>query len=463
MNLHKKGFTLIELIVVMAIVAILVLLAAPRFLGYTKNANVTAMEQDVKVLSDTAELYRIDNGEWPIIDRITSHGVGGVDKLYSIDATKLDGFVKNIKGDIDEYGIAINGTHKGKVFNIKGVRDKNDIPHYGHSNSGNGIYSRFEIEEFMSQGYVPIASAEDLNKVRKNLSGNYIQVANIDLSHIENFKPIGQISSSFEGVYNGGGFTISNLTIESGEGVGLFGNTKNSTIKNIGLTNIDVTGSSYVGGLVGLNNNGSIIEDSFAIGTTKGEYTVGVLVGGNYNGSVITNSYSEGSAKGGRYVGGLAGDNRYNSSIKQSYSTADATGSGRVGGLLGVNTGSLVENTYSTGDATNLDGEPYVGGLIGVNWKMGEVKNSYSVGTVVSNEANSHINGLINDTEDSSSKSSYYDKDTSGMTEGIAAKSTSEMMNKSTYQGWDFDEVWEINNNQYPTLRWQTITRKESD
>lgn len=63
---NNEGFTLIELIVVMAIIAILVLLAAPSFLNYTKDAKVTAMKQDTKILEDSAEIYHIDKGEWPV-------------------------------------------------------------------------------------------------------------------------------------------------------------------------------------------------------------------------------------------------------------------------------------------------------------------------------------------------------------------------------------------------------------
>lgn len=128
----NKAFTLIELIVVMAIVAVLVLLAAPRFLGYTKDAKVTAMQQDIKVLSDASELYHIDTNNWPITgDVITDHGIGGVDELYPLDKSKLESSIKNIRGDYDDYGMAIDGNHAGQVFHLEGVIDRFGVTQYG--------------------------------------------------------------------------------------------------------------------------------------------------------------------------------------------------------------------------------------------------------------------------------------------------------------------------------------------
>lgn len=96
----NKAFTLIELIVVMAIIAILVLLAAPSFLGYTKDAKVTAMKQDTKVLADAAELYHVNNEDWPV-NKDTSPIIiptGGVEEVYPLDESKVDDFIKNLKG-----------------------------------------------------------------------------------------------------------------------------------------------------------------------------------------------------------------------------------------------------------------------------------------------------------------------------------------------------------------------------
>ena len=64
-NKNKKGFTLIELIVVMSIIGILALLAAPVFIGKTEEATRTKHFATVRILEDAAERYFIDHGKWP--------------------------------------------------------------------------------------------------------------------------------------------------------------------------------------------------------------------------------------------------------------------------------------------------------------------------------------------------------------------------------------------------------------
>lgn len=128
-----KGFTLIELIVVMAIIAILVLLAAPKFLGYTKDANVTAMQQDVKVLSDAAERHRIETEKWPVKDKVLSHGVGGVDELYHLDQKLIKEYVNNIEGDYSDYALSLDEQYEGKIFHLSGVESKDGVIYFGSS------------------------------------------------------------------------------------------------------------------------------------------------------------------------------------------------------------------------------------------------------------------------------------------------------------------------------------------
>ena len=59
---NKKAFTIIELIVVVAILGILVLLAGPRLLGYVEKAELARIQHDVKVMENKmAEVLTTDN------------------------------------------------------------------------------------------------------------------------------------------------------------------------------------------------------------------------------------------------------------------------------------------------------------------------------------------------------------------------------------------------------------------
>ena len=130
-----------------------------------------------------------------------------------------------------------------------------------------------------------VATAEQLNNVRYHLNKHFIQTADIDLSSYNagsDWEPIGSYSpyAPFTGTFDGNGKTISNLTIKRSTTnyAGLFGFARYSHIKNVKLEKVDVTGQDNVGGLVGYNDNGLIIN-SYATGTMTGSKYVGGLVG----------------------------------------------------------------------------------------------------------------------------------------------------------------------------------------
>lgn len=141
---NKKGFTLIELIVVIAVIGILVLLAAPKFLGYTQDANKAAMQADAKVLSNAALVYNVENEAWPTTaEAEKTYTIG--DKSVTgklLDETKLKSTVKSIKGEFTDYVI----DEEGNVFHIKGVKGKDGKFYYGVNDKedfanaeGNGV------------------------------------------------------------------------------------------------------------------------------------------------------------------------------------------------------------------------------------------------------------------------------------------------------------------------------------
>ena len=297
---------------------------------------------------------------------------------------------------------------------------------------------------------------------------NYIQTANIDAAATqdwnleEGFSPIGNEATSFTGVYDGDSHTISSLFIDRPGKYyqGVFGYTSGATIKNLGATNIDITGKGLSGGLVGMSENSSEIIHSYTTGSVTGkDVEVGGLVGSNnaavsYCYSSCTVNTTDDDA------GGLVGNN--GGIISTSYATGNVTTTGdEAGGLVGFNMGTSVSNCYSRG---NVSGANEVGGLIGGNYA--DVSNSYSTGSV---SGTGDVGGLIgyNNSSKSTINNSFWDKETSGQStsDGGTDKTTSEMKTKSTFTsaGWDFvgessngsNDYWEIDgskNDGYPYL-----------
>ncbi|MDD5086277.1 MAG: GLUG motif-containing protein, partial [Candidatus Nanoarchaeia archaeon] len=259
--------------------------------------------------------------------------------------------------------------------------------------------------------YYNITNCTELQNMNNNLSADYRLANDIDCSDTinwnsgEGFIPIGNNTEGyrFSGTLDGQGHKITGLYINrsSIDCQGLFGYIDSTAeITNVSLENVDITGHGDVGGLVGYNDYGTVIN-SYAMGDVTGSsYYVGGLVGYNNRGT-ISNSYATGNMTGSEYVGGLAGDN-YRGTVINSYATGNVNGSIDVGGLVGYNDYGTVINSYATG---NVTGSSYsVGGLVGSN-NHGNVSNSYATGNVT---GSSDVGGLVGDNYGGTFSNSYY-------------------------------------------------------
>ena len=227
--------------------------------------------------------------------------------------------------------------------------------------------------------------------------------------------PIGvSEEAGYGAIFDGNGHTISNLYIkrttqvDDPGAVGLFGYAISSTIRNIGMVDVDVTGGGSAGGLVGVN--AASISDSYATGNVAGGGNVGGLIGhnsitinprffwrrhhGKINASYATAIVSVVDDSGS--TGGLAGRN--DGTIRDSYATGDVSGGGgSAGGLVGENRGLIGENggiistSYATGNVSGHN----AGGLVGRAWSRGEaasISTSYATGNV---SGESSAGGLV--------------------------------------------------------------------
>jgi general secretion pathway protein G len=66
---QETGFTLIEIMVVLVIIAIMSALIAPQILGRVDEARVTAAKQDIRTIGTSLDFYKMDNFRYPTTDQ----------------------------------------------------------------------------------------------------------------------------------------------------------------------------------------------------------------------------------------------------------------------------------------------------------------------------------------------------------------------------------------------------------
>lgn len=200
---------------------------------------------------------------------------------------------------------------------------------------------------------------------------HFKQQGNIDLS--TSWTPIGNLATKFTGTYNGDGYTITGLSINSTldtDYVGLFGYTTGATLQGINLRSVDISTTAvtnYVGAIVGYAVNTDIV-DSSVDGTIEGSFDVGGVVGKALNGSFIsscTTAGSVGSTDSGSSIGGVAGSIEKSEMLNISSAAHvrnNSVDGMELGGVVGVSFNSSITNASATGSVT---GGQFSGGLIG--------------------------------------------------------------------------------------------------
>ena len=282
--------------------------------------------------------------------------------------------------------------------------------------------------------------------------------------------PIGSVSNRFSSVFEGNGFTISNLYTKSGNNKGLYSVLhSDGEVKNVGLLDVYVEGSSNVGALVG-QNYGKIISSyvmTGAVNATAVASPAGGITGINQTGSQIIYSFANVNVMANDLAGGLVGHNQ--GVIMNSYATGDVEGMNDIGGLVGVHTFGNLSNTYAHGA---VSGRHRVGGLVGRN--NSKIANSYAIGAVSSSDSRSDIGGLVGVGSSTATVSaSYWDKQTSGQENsgGGLAQTTAELQTPTApgttttevYYGWNNSD-WDFgDSDRYPRLRHASGLPTQSD
>ena len=396
------------------------------------------------------------------------------------------GFEATVASGTSSSAIALNST--GTTVIIVGVAGDRSVKYRLEV----GYFSSALAREVDTDGneLIEIRTLEDLDAIRNALDGRYHRHQGSDGMFVESSKgcpvtgckgyelikdldfndpdsyrsgrvqrawttgagwqPIGSSAYPFTAIFEGNGFTISNLRINRTGDAGLFGvmdgSSHDARIEQLGLLNVDIVGGGRAGSLVAYNRAGAISES----------YATGYVTANGHNSSAI--------------AGGLVGRNDAGS-ISASYAAvqlrsnlSDRLMSAFAGGLVAINDKrSRVENSYAIGSVVGQDN---VGALVASNRGSSRITNSYAVSRLVGIGANPKIGGLVA-INSATIANSYWDIEASGITESAGGtSSTTVVLQSSTpasprdsiYAAWD-PNIWDFANvNRYPALRATTNT-----
>ena len=235
-----------------------------------------------------------------------------------------------------------------------------------------------------SNGSYTVTSADGLMNIAKLVNGGKTDInitldTDIDLTG-KNWTPIGtSFSNKYTGTFDGGGHTIKGLTVTTNDQfVGLFGSIGNAgTVKNVMMEGVQITknhSSGFAGGVAGYSDG--TIENCSVSGSVSGTVYVGGVVGAQWEGS-ITGCSSSATVKGMVHVGGVVGQTNGGATLTACYATGNViieiapkkNISG--GGLVGMNGGKGVRACYATGNVTSTGsstGNVHIFGLLGDNY-----------------------------------------------------------------------------------------------
>ena len=256
----------------------------------------------------------------------------------------------------------------------------------GYTIEGNGSYT--------------VTSADGLMHVADLVNGGKTDInitldKNIDLTG-KDWTPIGtDYDNSYKGTFDGGGHTITGLTFTTNdEFAGLFGwLNRAGTVKNVVMEGVQITSNQIYGGSIGgvVGYGWGTIENCSVSGSVSGTVYVGGVVGVQIGGS-ITGCSSSATVKGTVDVGGVAGQTNSSATLTACYATGNVIieinpkKNIAGGSLVGMNAGSSLLACYATGNVTSTGsstGYMHIGGFLGNNYTTvtaGYWKNNHEQG-----------------------------------------------------------------------------------
>ena len=288
---------------------------------------------------------------------------------------KIDGTTVTITNNVTTTTLdKITGT------NTDLIAWKNDESLVIENNSGTGWTAKIGEVQYATLA-AALAAAKD---------GDTVKLLK-DITLTETWTPIGTEDAPFKGTFDGQGYTITDLKIDSGDYTGLIGVLDAGTVKNVKFASVNIsTTGTDVGAAVGrIINNGKVENVRVLFGSVSGAKRVGGVVGCiKAYGSVADCSNAATVSATTYNVGGIVGAAYYTETGKAMQIsgctntgavTSDGVGAGGIVGLSAAHVTGCENSAAVTGTGTSI------GGIVGEQKSYGSVTNCTNSAAVTNN------------------------------------------------------------------------------
>lgn len=283
-----------------------------------------------------------------------------------------------------------------------------------------------------------ITTPEEFIKILNINNKSYYIVNDLDFTGVDYDNVYGTFHR-FEGNLNGGFHTIRNVTRN--------GNSSN--------------GVALIGGLAG-NVKNLIVEDSSFTNTNgpAGSVTADLMSGGSIENVYVKNSIVTGSTEAGGIAGKINSSEKIRNCVFEGEVKAiSESGAAYAGGIVGYSSwGAKIYNSYNKGSVyakTNSGSIAYAAGIVNSGYSAATINTSYNLGTALAESSNADADIKMSGIYASSKgkiTNSYYLENSNYNVVNDGAKTNEELLDKNTYENWDFDNIWYMSEN-YPVLR----------
>ena len=309
-----------------------------------------------------------------------------------------------------------------------------------------------------------ITTPADLMAVKYNMAGNFTLENDIDMTGVD-FTPIGIEGNTsvakFTGIFDGKGHIIKGLKYDNADKgeVGLFSQTENATITNLGIEGAHFVGNANVGGIVGRMYGGitancatlnSYIEGRDHVASIAGEIN-NTQDGETYNGGTVSNCFADAVVKSREYqAGGIVGTIACGT-VENNLFTGTVDDRGCATGMVALvdrnDAPSIIRNNVVA--ASHLYGD--VQRIVNTAGRdKAQLENNYVLNTTYCG-ANAKNAGVMENATDANSANG-------------ANAELDQLRSQSFYEGlgFDFDDAWKFldgaEGKTYPVLKWMQPT-----